>query len=151
MAVIGNVAVQATQPDAAVKKIQEQKTHSTSKPDFANVLKETQRNGPDFSKKAALYMRKDGFCFDENIRADSGTDFALKKLAIQYEKQILGVLWNLALSSGDKEYLGGLGEEIFHSELVNELVKSSTPTKMGDIAASIYEHLKREQDNLGSK
>lgn len=77
--------------------------------------------------------------------ADDGTDFALKELSKDMEQQVLGVLWNLAFAAGDKEYEGGLGEEIFHKDLVAELVKLSSKGEMGEIAQSIYNDLKREQ------
>jgi len=75
-----------------------------------------------------------------------GTDFALKEVSIEMEKQMLGIMWNLAFTSDNKKYEGGLGEEIFQGELVNELVNSSQKKgEMGDIAKSIYNNLKREK------
>lgn len=72
----------------------------------------------------------------------NGTDLALKKVAADFEKQVLGVMWNIAFSTVDREFQGGLGEELFHKELVNEMVKLSNTGEMGDIAESIYRDLK---------
>ena len=38
----------------------------------------------------------------------------------------------------NKEFQGGIGEEIFHKELVNEMVNLSRTGEMGEIATSIY-------------
>lgn len=78
--------------------------------------------------------------FDKN-----GTDLALKKIAGDFEKQILGIMWNLAFSTVDREFQGGLGEELFHKELVNEMVKLSNTGEMGDIAESVYRDLKAKE------
>jgi len=82
---------------------------------------------------------------------DDGTDFALKELACQFEQQILGILWNLAFSSMDREFEGGLGEELFHKELVNEMVKLADTGEMGEIAQSIYNDLKNQSENDNKK
>lgn len=81
------------------------------------------------------------------LKTDDGTDFALRKLSEDFEKQILGIMWNLAFQTLDKEFQGGIGEEIFHKELVNEMVKTSRTGEMGDIAASIYNDLKSRDQN----
>jgi hypothetical protein len=78
---------------------------------------------------------------------EAGTDFALKELSCRFEQQILGILWNLAFSSMDREFEGGLGEELFHKELVNEMVKLADTGEMGEIAQSIYDNLKEQSDN----
>lgn len=79
-----------------------------------------------------------------------GTDFALKELSRELEQQILGIMWNLAFSSMDREFEGGIGEELFHKELVNEMVKLADTGEMGDIAQSIYNDL-REQAKSNNK
>jgi hypothetical protein len=71
-------------------------------------------------------------------KTDDGTDFALKRLSEDFEKQILGIMWNLVFDSMNKNFEGGLGEEIFHKELVDEMVKLSNTGEMGEIANSIY-------------
>jgi hypothetical protein len=79
-------------------------------------------------------------------KANNGTDLALKQLSSQIEKQMLGIMWNMAFSTIDKKFEGGLGEEIFHKELVTEMVKSiNNDEKMGDIATSIYNDLKKTE------
>lgn len=75
----------------------------------------------------------------------NGTDLALKELAIEYEEQIYGIMWNMVYSAGEREYQGGLGEEIFHKELVTEMLKFTNTGQMGQIAQSIYDDMKRTQ------
>lgn len=76
---------------------------------------------------------------------DDGIDFALRKVSIDFEKQILGIMWNMAAQT-NRTFEGGLGEEIFYQELINEMVNLSKPGEMGDIAKNIYKDLKREQN-----
>lgn len=78
----------------------------------------------------------------------SGTDFALKKVAQNYEKQFLGLMWNFATENNDgHHYEGGMGEEIFRKEVVNEMTKSIRSEEMGNLAKSIYEELKKQTDS----
>jgi hypothetical protein len=87
---------------------------------------------------------------DSNLQdreKEHGTDFALKELSCELEQQILGILWNLAFSAMDRQFEGGLGEELFHKELVNEMVKLSKTGEMGAIAQSIYDDLKNQANN----
>lgn len=86
------------------------------------------------------------------LKTNDGTDFALRKLSEDFEKQILGIMWNLVFETTNvgKEFQGGIGEEIFHKELVNEMVNSSKTGEMGDIATSIYNDLKSSNELQGS-
>jgi hypothetical protein len=82
-----------------------------------------------------------------NTKTANGTDFALRKLSEDFEKQILGIMWNLVFESMNKEFEGGIGEEIFHKELVNEMVNLSRTGEMGEIATSIYLDLSEKAKN----
>ena len=84
-------------------------------------------------------------CNDDTLNDKNGMDLALKKVAEDFEKQILGIMWNLAFDTVNREFQGGLGEEIFHKELVNEMVKLSNTGEMGEIAQSIYNDLKAKE------
>ena len=74
----------------------------------------------------------------KSSKTNNGTDFALRKLSEDFEKQILGIMWNMVFETMNKEFQGGIGEEIFHKELVNEMVNLSRTGEMGEIATSIY-------------
>jgi len=83
---------------------------------------------------------------DVGQKKTNGTDLALKQLSSQIEKQMLGIMWNMAFSTIDKKFEGGLGEEIFHKELVTEMVKAiNKDDKMGNIATSVYNDLKKKE------
>ena len=56
-------------------------------------------------------------------------------------------MWNLVFESMNKEFEGGIGEEIFHKELVNEMVNLSRTGEMGEIATSIYLDLSEKAKN----
>lgn len=103
-----------------------------------------------YSSEAADLKQRIEAGMQAREKAD-GTDFALKELSCQFEQQILGILWNLAFSSMDHEFEGGLGEELFHKELVNEMVKLADTGEMGEIAQSIYNDLKNQSENDNKK
>jgi len=120
------------------KKLQSNKVessksfHKVLKQDFGklNVNVEAQGKGGALKELQAQKFSAE--------KTDDGTDFALRRLSEDYEKQILGIMWNLVFDSMNKNFEGGLGEEIFHKELVNEMVKLSNTGEMGEIANSIY-------------
>lgn len=141
-----NFIVSEKSNDYSAKFNSQQKLNSKkiNKGDFQNILNSTQRtNSTNISKSVSnkhdLKTLK--------TEKDDGIDFALKKLSIDFEKQILGIMWNMAAQT-NKNFEGGLGEEIFHQELINEMVKLSKTGEMGDIAQSIYKDLKRKQDDV---
>lgn len=76
---------------------------------------------------------------------DVGTNIALEKLAIEYEEQIYGIMWNMIFTSDEREYQGGLGEEIFYKELVAEMQKHTNTGQMGPIAKSIFNDMVRSK------
>ena len=141
-----NFIVSEKSNDYSAKFNSQQKLNSKkiNKGDFQNILNSTQRtNSTNISKSVSnkhdLKTLK--------TEKDDGIDFALKKLSIDFEKQILGIMWNMAAQI-NKNFEGGLGEEIFYQELINEMVKLSKTGEMGDIAQSIYKDLKRKQDDV---
>lgn len=87
---------------------------------------------------------------DSTNKDKNGIDIALKKVAIEYEEQIYGIIWNMIFTSGDREYQGGLGEEIFHKELIAEMQKHTNTGRMGPIAESIYNDMVRKRQKNGS-
>lgn len=93
--------------------------------------------------KAANTKFQAGRLNDLSEKEDDGTDIALEELAIKYEEQIHGIMWNLIYSAGERDYPGGLGEELFHKELVSEMQKYTNTGKMGPIAKSIYQDMVR--------
>lgn len=76
---------------------------------------------------------------------DDGMDLALKQLATDYEKQIYGIMWNLAFQTVSEKFEGGLGEEVFRRELVDEMLKLPNSDNLGNIAQAVYEDLKRHK------
>lgn len=126
-------------------KVDAQKKASVQKVDknnFQNILHSNQKSLHTKSK-AVFNERK--LEQQKGVQND-GIDFALQKLSVDFEKQLLGIMWNMAFQTS-RQFEGGLGEEVFHQELVNEMVKLSKTGEMGDIAKRIYEDLKRKQSN----
>lgn len=70
-----------------LKKLPSQKTTNSN---FQNLL--TSNNKAQASSRGQ--------------QLDDGTDFALKKLSVDFEKQILGIMWNMAFQT-NRKFEGG--------------------------------------------
>lgn len=82
------------------------------------------------------------------IRSDTGTDLALREAAVEYESLFTTLMLSKSFASDDREYEGGLGEEIFAKDLLYEIVKtSSDPNNMGQIAQSVYDEMQKQINN----
>jgi RPE3 domain-containing protein len=132
-------------PFSELNQTDEFKGESAQRSNLREHRRDLQNSSGSFNYGIGIKQR-----IEAGIKArekEAGTDFALKELSCQFEQQILGILWNLAFSSMDREFEGGLGEELFHKELVNEMVKLADTGEMGEIAQSIYDNLKEQSDN----
>lgn len=122
----------------------------------SKLAKQNYRDGIKSSSDTSLNSikgRLDPSNFKKSTKNEGdGTDLALQEIAISFEQQFLGAMWNLAFRSDDREYEGGLGEELFSSELVGELVKQASGNEdargnkiMGPVALDIYDEIKRSK------
>lgn len=130
--------IKQAQYDAAKKRMSEKVAGEISKKGIAEVLKKDVHS----QKKTYKELLAKG-------EEETGTNLALKQLAIEYEEQIYGIMWNMIFESGDRDYQGGLGEEIFHKELVSEMQKYTNTGEMGPIAKSIYNDMVRNKQSAG--
>ncbi len=122
----------------------------------SNLAKQGYRGSTNAINDASFRRLKnylDSSNFKKSGKSESnGTDFALQEIAVRFEQQFLGVMWNLAFRSDDREYEGGIGEELFSSELVGELVKQASANIdvrgnkiMGPIALDVYNEMKKNE------
>lgn len=134
-------SIKKSNPEKIDKSQSFQKMLKTNfdKPQAANKLTKLK---PSLKAQQESKLQK-----SSKIKDTNGTDFALRKLSEDFEKQILGIMWNLVFESTNKEFEGGIGEEIFHKELVNEMVNLSKTGEMGEIATSIYLELVDKVEN----
>ena len=122
----------------------------------SNLAKQSYRDSTNAGDDASLSRLKhqlDSVNFKKNDESEAnGTDLALKEIAVRFEQQFLGFMWNLAFRSDDRSYEGGIGEELFSSELIGELVKQASggtdaagAKVMGPIALDVYNDMKRSK------
>lgn len=133
-----------------------QPTHNTTN-DFSNALQEQSiktRNlvAPGKSNITKNLGGSSHKIYNAPVTKKGGTNLAIRKLAEEMEQQLLGVLWNSAFAASGQSYQGGLGEEIFRPELINETVKNLQGETMSDLAQRIYdEALDVHEANNGNK
>jgi hypothetical protein len=77
----------------------------------------------------------------------NGTDLALRKVSLEVEQQLYAILWNIVFATAitDDTY-GPNALKMFGPELIAQMVTDARGEELGEIAESIYEHLKRERD-----
>jgi len=112
---------------------------------FAEILKaeQKQKAKTELVKKVAtdfVNFKKTNTIEDLD---QNGTNIAIKELATDMERQFYSYMWNLAFSNSEGNYVEGIGEELFHRELVEEMVENSADEEMGEIAKEIYEEVIR--------
>jgi hypothetical protein len=119
----------------------ENQTSEISAPNFAKLLKQS-----PITPNSSIIPQN--IPLKNPLPLEDGTDLALQKIAKEYKSQAMGVLWNIISSSARQNYEGGLAEEMFAPDLLNELVKNAeSDGKMDDLTRSIYNELKRNQPN----
>ncbi|MDF2965152.1 MAG: hypothetical protein K0Q51_540 [Rickettsiaceae bacterium] len=76
-----------------------------------------------------------------------GTDLAYKKVAKEFEKETLAIMWNIMASTVEVDPLfgGGKSEELFRSELIRNMVHEAYSKGESKIAENIYKSLKRRE------
>ncbi len=105
-------------------KIEESKFQKS----FQKYRDSTKRNNPDNSIK-------------------NGTDLALRKISLEVEQQLYGILWNIVFTTADTDdSTGPNAAKLLMPELIAQIVTDISGDELGEIAESIYDHLKREQE-----
>lgn len=69
-----------------------------------------------------------------------GTDVALKKLALKFQKQVRAIMWNFAVSTVNQD--SGFGVRAMTDELTHNLMDD----ELDDIGQPILEELRRSRD-----
>ena len=79
-------------------------------------------------------------------KIDNGTDIAYKKTAAEFEIAFESFMYNLQFSTVDVDPLmgGGIGEEIFRSQLVDSMISKMRENNPGEIAQTIYNKIRRD-------
>lgn len=95
------------------------------------------------------YQSYQRYIDSKNPRAfdESGTDFALRKISLEVEQQLYGIMWNIvfATANTDDSY-GPNAAKMLMPELISQMTVDASDGTLGEIAESIYEHLKREKE-----
>ena len=110
-----------------------------------NVLKAQDKNASIQDKTEGLRKKAGSNSIKTTQTNKNGTDFALKKIASEKEQQFYSIMWNQAFATVGEDFEGGLAEELFRKELIEEMVKGATPNETGELAEAIYEEARRNQ------
>jgi stalled ribosome rescue protein Dom34 len=79
-------------------------------------------------------------------KIENGTDIAYKQTAAEFEIAFESFMYNLQFNTVEVDSLtgGGIGEEVFRSQLVDSMIREMRSDNPGHIAKQIYEKIKKD-------
>ena len=83
----------------------------------------------------------------------NGTDIAYKNIAAEFEIAFESFMYNLQFSTVEVDPLmgGGIGEEVFRSQLVDSMIQKMREDNPGNIAKAIYNKIKKDDSSNNNK
>jgi hypothetical protein len=115
------------------------------------------RNSPKnkaFAQKLQNKMKhSEKFAELTNPKKENGTDIAYKQTAAEFEIAFESFMYNLQFNTIDVDPLmgGGIGEEVFRSQLVDAMIRERRKDNPGNIAKQIYEKIKKDDTSNNHK